>query len=148
MKRTMITLAMVSTLIAGTVFTGCNPSTAKVEVAQENVQDAKQELKEAQKDATAEEWKAFKDESNVKIKDNENRIAELKAKMKRSGNKLDALYGKKIAELEQKNIELKARIDTYETSAHSNWESFKLEFNHDMDELGKAMKDLTVNNTK
>ena len=27
------------------------------------------------------------------------------------------------------------------------WEKFKVEYNHDMDELGKAFKDLTVKNT-
>ena len=30
----------------------------------------------------------------------------------------------------------------------SNWESFKREFNHDMDEIGQALKDLTVDNKK
>lgn len=27
-----------------------------------------------------------------------------------------------------------------------DWESFKREFNHDVDELGQALKDLTVDN--
>jgi hypothetical protein len=30
----------------------------------------------------------------------------------------------------------------------TDWEKFKREFNHDMDELGKSLKDLTVNNKK
>jgi DNA-directed RNA polymerase subunit N (RpoN/RPB10) len=33
----------------------------------------------------------------------------------------------------------------YEKS-QSDWEAFKREFNHDMEELGKALKDLTVDN--
>jgi hypothetical protein len=38
-------------------------------------------------------------------------------------------------------------MDTYEKK-QSDWESFKREFNHDMDELGQALKDLTVDNKK
>jgi hypothetical protein len=148
MKKSIFTLAIASTLIAGSIFTGCKPSTPKVEAAQENVQDAKQELKDAQQAATAEEWKAFKDESEVKISNNEARIAELKIKIKKSGKNLDKLYEQKIDALEQQNKDMKARIDMYENNAHSDWESFKREFNHDMDELGNALKDLTVDNKK
>jgi hypothetical protein len=30
----------------------------------------------------------------------------------------------------------------------SDWVSFKREFNHDMDEIGKAFEDLTIDNKK
>jgi len=42
---------------------------------------------------------------------------------------------------------MRARLVAYEKS-QSNWESFKREFNHDMDEIGQALKDLTVDNKK
>jgi hypothetical protein len=148
MKKTIITLAVVVSVVSGTLFTACGPATPKEEAAKDQVQQAKDELKDAQKAATAEEWQAFKDESEVKIKDNEIRIAELKAKIKKSGKELDALYEKKIEALEQQNKDMKARISAYETNKKSDWESFKREFNHDMDELGKALKDLTVDNKK
>jgi len=35
----------------------------------------------------------------------------------------------------------------YKGEGKEKWEAFKTEFNRDMDELGKAFKDLTVNNT-
>jgi hypothetical protein len=117
------------------------------------VQDAKKDLNEAQKDAnaiaqkaaTAEEWRIFKSDSELKIKDNEIRIAELTVKMNKPGEIFDELYKKNIANLEQQNKDMKARLEAYEKS-QTNWESFKREFNHDMDALGKALKDLTVNN--
>lgn len=148
MKKSIITLVAIATLISGAIFTSCGSSTPKEAAAQAKVTDAKEELKDARKAATAEEWKAFKDESELKIRDNEIRIAELKAKIKKSGKELDALYEKKIDALEQQNKDMKARIDTYEKDKKSDWESFKREFNHDMDELGKALKDLTVDNKK
>jgi len=39
-------------------------------------------------------------------------------------------------------------MDDYKQDGKENWEKFKAEFNHDMDELGKAFKDLTINNIK
>lgn len=155
MKKAIFIFVAATMFIAGTIFTGCQSSDQKVEDAQAKVQDAKQELNaakndasaEAQKAANAEAWKTFRSEAEVKIRANELYIAELKEKMKKSGKKLDALYAKSIDELEQKNIDLKNRIEAYDKS-QSDWESFKREFSHDMEELGKAMKDLTVNNEK
>lgn len=153
MKNSIFILAVTTMFTAGAIFTSCQSADQKVEDAKVNVQDAKQELKDAQKDANteaqkaanAEEWKTFKSASEVKIKDNEALIAEFKEKMKTSGKKLDAAYAKSIDALEQKNRDMKYRIDAYE-KGQSDWESFKREFNHDMDELGKALKDLVVNN--
>lgn len=148
MKKTFLAIALTSTIIGGTIFTGCKSSPTKVEAAQEKVDDAKQELKEAQRTATAEEWQEFKDETDAKIKSNESSITEFKLKMKKTGRKLDAAYQEKIDMLEQQNKDMKLRIDGYEYRTQSNWDSFKLEFNHDMDELGNALKDLTVDNKK
>jgi chromosome segregation ATPase len=141
--------------MAGTVFSGCKSPVEKQENARNKVQDAEQDLNTAQKDAleidrkvaTAEEWRIFRSESEQKINDNVIRIAELKVKMKKPGEIFDALYEKRITGLEKQNLEMKAKLDAYEKS-QSNWETFKREFNHDMDELGKALKDLTVDNKK
>lgn len=152
MKKTILTLAIATTLLSGTIFTGCDSfkqkDTAEYDLkdAKENLMEAKLEANtEAQKVATSEEWKIFKSETEIKIKENEVRIAELKLKMQEPGKTLDAMKAKKIENLEQKNKDLKMKLDTYETS-QSDWETFKREFNHDMDEFGQAFKDLTVNN--
>jgi len=119
------------------------------------VQDARQDLNTAQKDAnaaaqvvaTAEEREAFRNESELKIKANEIRITELNVKMKKPGEIFNAIYEKKITSLEQQNRAMRARLVAYEKS-QSNWDSFKREFNHDMDAIGQALKDLTVDNKK
>jgi uncharacterized protein YeaO (DUF488 family) len=38
-------------------------------------------------------------------------------------------------------------MDAYEKT-QSDWEEFKREYNHDMEELGAALKDFRVNNRK
>src|SRR5665648_457576 len=114
MKK-MIFILAVTSLMAGTIFTGCQSSTKKQQAAQDKVQDARQDLNAAkknanevaQKAATAEEWKTFKSESELKIKDNEIRINELTVRMKKPGELFDELFEKKITNLEQQNKDLK-----------------------------------------
>jgi outer membrane murein-binding lipoprotein Lpp len=152
MKKTLFTLA-ITTFMAGTVLTGCQNTSKKEEAAQDNVEDArenlddaKEELTEARKAATEEEWNAFKASTNATITENEMRIAEMKASMRKTGKSIDEEYAQKIDALEQKNNDIKATIKTYKNDSSSDWESFKQEYNRDMDELGEAFKNLTVDN--
>lgn len=155
MKKTISTLVVTTLFVAGTIFTSCQSSTQRQEAAQVKVQDAREDLNSAKKEAneadrivaTAEEWKIFRSESDLKINANEKRIAELKVKMNRPGEILDPLYSKKITTLEQQNKDLRAKLYAYEKS-QTNWESFKREFNSDMDAIGESFKNLTVNNKK
>lgn len=154
MRKTIFILA-VTTFIVGTTLVGCKPTTKeeitsqeKVDDAEQNLIDAKDSLVVAKKAATAEEWQTFKNQTDSVISYNEAQIADLKLKMQKTGKKVDAKYQKNIDILEQKNKNLKVKIDTYKNDANSDWQSFKREFNHDMDEIGKAFKDLTVDNKK
>lgn len=153
MKKSISTLALAAAFIVALFATGCNSSAEKADKAQDKVVDAKEDLAKAQAKAAeakmkaAEEWRVYKAESETKIGDNDRAIAELRTKMKASGKKMSAEYSRSIDELEAKSKALRNRIDTYNTD-QSDWESFKREFNHDMDEFGQAFKDLTVNNKK
>jgi exonuclease VII large subunit len=157
MKNVFCILTTTALFTAGTLFTGCESSEKKVENAQEKMQDARQDLKEAQKDANvearrtanAEAWKTMRDETTIKIKENEVRIEELRMKMKRPGKTLDAVYEERIAALEQRNRDLKTRIDGYDANtASGDWETWKREFNRDMDSLGRSLRDFTVDNKR
>jgi chromosome segregation ATPase len=153
MKKTSIIFSVATSVALVAILMGCQSAAQKEEVAQDKVQDAKQDLKEVQNDinteaqkvATAEEWKEFRIATEEKISDNEKRIAELKVKIKKEGKTLDAVRENKIDKLQQQNRDFRERLDAYEKN-QSDWESFKEEFNRDMDELGKALKDLTVDN--
>lgn len=150
MKKVIFTLA-VAAMTTGIFIAGCQKTPDKEKAAQDKVENAKEDLtdayQQAQKTASNEEWQKFKSESEIRIKANEVLIAELKQKIVRSGQTFDAVYSKNIDILEQKNKDLKAKIEAYEKS-RSPWESFKREFSHDINELGSALKDLTVDNKK
>ena len=58
-------------------------------------------------------------------------------------------YENKINELEKKNNELRKKIIVnYKDQGVSKWESFKKEFNHDMEELKASLKNLFKDNVK
>lgn len=152
MKKLIFTAA-IATFVAATVLVGCQNTTKDEAAAQENVEDArdnlddaKEELSSAREAATKEEWQAFKDSTSATISQNEMRIAEMKAKMKKTGKTIDDGYAQKIEELEQKNKEIKLKVDQYKNDAGDDWKSFKEEYNRDIDELGTAIKNLTVDN--
>jgi|ERR1035437_8493205 chromosome segregation ATPase len=143
MKKTIYILA-VALFAGGTIITGCKSSPEKAEL---NVSEAKTDLAKAETDYTA-AIQDLRTETDSKIAANDKRIAELREK-KESANKVTRDNCKmRIAELEQKNKDMKKRMDEYKDNGKEGWESFKREFNHDMDELGKSLNDFTVDNTK
>lgn len=154
MKKTILTMTVVALMTITASISYGQTADKKTEKARENVQEAKkevvkakQDLKEAQMDSVK-EYNLFKQESNVKIKHNEKRIAELKLKYSKLNSEEKVEYQKKLAELEQKNTELNGKLNSYKIHEDKKWKSFKSEFNHDMNELGKALKDFTIKNKK
>ncbi|HQR94110.1 MAG TPA: hypothetical protein PLK14_13660 [Sediminibacterium sp.] len=151
MKQPITILYLACMLIGGISFNGCKTPDQKVNDAQIQVENAKENLEKVEdkaavaeiKAANAEEWKIFKNESEAKIKTNEIRISELKSKIKRSGYPMDDLNAKRVDTLEMQNRKLQSKVDDYNKTM-TDWETFKREFNRDMDGLGSALKDFTV----
>lgn len=150
MKKSIFILA-ISTFMAGMLGTSCKSNTEKeaeadaVEATHEAKQDEMIDEQIAENDKA--EWENFKNETEAKIKANEQLISDLKLEIKSSNKKYDDAYLKNIDLIEKRNADLRLKINGYENS-ESDWESFKTEFNHDMDELGKSINDLTVDNKK
>lgn len=88
-----------------------------------------------------EDWLKFKAEAQAQISKNNARIDELRAKQSKDGKLMDNAYSRKIDRLKEKNEEMNKKIESFDSSK-SDWEKFKEEFNHDMDEIGKAFKGL------
>ena len=59
---------------------------------------------------------------------------------------MDEQYAKRINELEEKNREIKEKVNTYKNDANNDWEAFKKEYNSDMDDLGRSLRNFTVDN--
>jgi len=119
--------------MAITGFTTFGQENKKVPQASKDLIGAQVDLNEARIDSAA-DFQKFKKESELKINDNENKIAELKTK---SWN--ENFSEQKIDTLQQKNDALKKKIEESDKTKTSNWTSFKREFNHDADDLGRAL---------
>lgn len=154
MKKSII-IFTVASVITGNVFLSCKSNSEKESDAVEKVQDAKENLDDVTEDinddaiskANDAEWQTYKSEAIKTITANETRIAELKKAISKPGNSFDKSYAKSIASLEDKNASLKVKITNYENN-QTDWDSFKREFNSDMNELGTAIKEVTNKNKK
>ena len=62
--------------------------------------------------------------------------------MKKTSKKFKAKYENQVLTLEQKNIELKKKLNDYKYEGKDNWEQFKQKFNNDIDSVGNAIKGL------
>ena len=138
MKNKIFTLAAIGCM-AGIFFVGCEKT------PEQKVEKANQELKDAKADYRA-EWQKYKTDSEEQIMANENRIDAFKAKMEKADRKTKAKYNKAVAELKQKNRDLKRKLEEYKDEGESKWREFKTNFSHDMDGVGNTMKDLFKDN--
>jgi len=153
MKTVANYLIIITVLVIS--ITGCKSAAEKNEKAQSELNAAEADLNDAQNKANEAEqnllestaWIEFERNANLTILTNEAQIAELRVKMSKSGRTFDTLYAKNIDRLEEENRNMRLRIEAYKKS-QSGWENFKLEFDRDMDSLGRALKDLTVDNKK
>lgn len=137
MKKSICTLAIVAS-ISGALIISCKPATKeekeaqeKVELARNKVEDDRGSLNVAKKEAFQEEWTAIEYSGDSIIKINELRIAKLKRRMKNSAKSIDDEYQKKIDFIEQKNKDLKIKMDTYKNDVNSDWQSLKRKFTND-----------------
>jgi len=146
MKKTILALAT-SVFITGAILTSCTSSSGKVEEAQNNVDQANKDLEQANKEYLA-DIENYRQETAGRIAANDQAIAEFNARMDHEKKAVRAEHKKKVAELEKKNRDMKKKLEDYREDGKENWQIFKAEFSHDMDELGKAFKDFAVKNNK
>jgi hypothetical protein len=136
MKKTIYTIGlMAATLIAH------SQTPAKNEVkAEQNVEAAKTNLKVAQQNLDA-AYIPFRKDAEVQINANDQAIKDLRAKLvRRSKSPENNARRAKIDGFEKRNVELRNRLDVYETE-RSDWAVFKAKFTHDKDNLHDAVRD-------
>jgi outer membrane PBP1 activator LpoA protein len=149
MKKSLILFTAAALLLAVATSSCESPSSRaeKVEDAKKDLTQAKKDLDKATKAYLADVEK-YRVEAAAKVTANEKSIAGFKARIAMEKEEVRADYEKKIDALEEKNTDMKKAMDDYKIEGKEKWESFKTEFSHDMDELGKAFRDLTVKNVK
>lgn len=127
---------------ASAVITSCSSSSQNVEthVADENLE--LYQIKADYERGVAQ----FKKETDDKITSNEKWIADFKTKMANEKKSSKIESKKQIKAYEKKNNDLKKRMKEYKEEGVENWNSFKTELNHDMNELDDTWKDFRIKN--
>jgi len=146
MKKVIFTMAL-STIVLGSGLTSCTTPSEKVEDAKSNVDDANEKLDEANQ-AYLEDLANYRNETSARITMNEARIAELKVFAAAEKGAVKVEHEKQIADLEKRNRDLKDKMSKYKGEGNEEWQAFKKEFNYEMEELGKALKEWTGTSTK
>lgn len=128
-------------LLCASFLIGCESK--KEEAAEDNIENTKETVFVADKSSS--EWVEYKSSAEKSIANNDERIKELKVKIKKPGMpNMDKLREKQINELESRNAALRARIIEFkEDETHSNWHQFKLEVQKELDEMQKSIDDLS-----
>jgi len=153
MKKNILVMS-IGIVLTGIALTGCQNSAHRSKNAKENLMGEKistpNTLKgmdqEQQNSVTA--FQKFKEESEAKIDSYQETITEIKAEIAKKSKKDKTLYNTKLAVIEQKTNELKMKLEDYKDNGQSKWGSFKNEFNHDMGNLGNALKGFFTNSKK
>lgn len=150
MKKLVLLLAGVA-FMAGTVSTSFGQVPDKESVkARENLMEEKkdvvvatQEVKIAKVDSISDYQKLTK-ESEIKFKSNAKCVSDLRASITSGDSKDKIANQKKVSLLEEKNSNLKQELTDYKVVGQTEFATFKLRFNKDLDELAKDLKDFKV----
>jgi len=137
MKRSLYLLM----LATGVALTSCQSPAQKEAAAEDKMQDAKKDMRDAKREELNKDYPAFKSDAEKEIAANDQRIAQLREKLAKPGKApLDDARQRRINELEKRNADLKAELYGYEQE-RSDWETFKAKYNHDRDNVRDAFKD-------
>jgi hypothetical protein len=144
MEKNSLKLVLFSFVAIATI-SSCNNSTEKkaekVEEAKENVTNATNELNEARLDS-ATQYAKYKAEMEEKLLENDREIAAIKIQIKAEKQETRTNSEKELDKLIQQNNNLRNTIKAHAAGSYSTWETFKMGFNKDIDDLGKSISAL------
>lgn len=131
--------------------TSCNNSpTAKEEDVKEATQDlidAEADLDQAEYDSIS-DFNTFKESIQLKLVENQKVIDDLKLKITSKGKVERDIDEVEINKLEKRNTDLRLKIENYKQGPEQKWELFKVDFNNELDDLGKSISEMADRNKK
>lgn len=140
----------ISAFLLAAVFMGCNTPEEKLEKAKENVEEANAKLDKAQKELQEHnaEVEKYRQEIVEQVAANRRQIVELRAAIDNAQKGTKETLTKQVNELEERNNAMENRLIEFTAVGKEQWEKFKTEFSHDMDDLGQALRNFSVTNGK
>jgi len=134
---------IITMVVTGMILTACQSSTTKREKAKgEEMPDTVIYIDQDQKLTFKDSVDQFKKQSEKQIRLNKKEIVLFKTEIIDEKEKAKIRDDEKIAELELRNNDLVIRLDSYNDESQEQWDSFKVEYNEDMNDLDDDFKDL------
>ncbi len=139
MKKIILSLSVILFITIS-----CNTPEQKVEKAEKNVKEADRKLDVANANYMK-DIEVYRVETGKRIIENTQSISDFNARIATKKQDAKDEYNRKIAELSQKNTDLKKRLEDYNADGDEKWQVFKNEFNAEMYALGNSLRTLTTN---
>jgi hypothetical protein len=149
--KTRIILNLLLAVLVSISISSCNKSPkakeAELNEAKQEVENAEVDLDEAKTDSVY-AFNKYKSSIQIKLVENVKVITDLKVKIEDKDRKTQTLYYRQLENLQIKNTELKLKIENYKQGPTQKWELFKVDFNNELDDLGKSISNTAKNNMK
>lgn len=128
--------------IFGLTVTGVMVVASLTASAQQNkkVEKAKKDLQEARIDSAA-DYQKFKKQTEIAIYENKKKIDQLKLKKSNEDKAANEAYQKRVLALEEKNNELRRKLETSGKVETNKWATFKLEVSNNINEITADIND-------
>jgi hypothetical protein len=137
MKKTILVITLTSMLAvtSGVVMAQENKKTREV------LYDTLHDVKLAKIDSAA-DYSKFTQAAELQISSNQETIVNLRARKEEPSKAASAAFKEKIMGLERENDDMKQRIAGADQIKTSSWTVFKNNFNRDMKDLDRALRDI------
>ena len=119
----------------------------KVDQASKDVQNSQDALDRANRNY-AKEVAVYRTSVESDLRENKLKIAKLQDQKTDIKMEVLVVRNEKIAVMQKRNDELELRMRQYRGDNNENWKEFRHEFDTDMNELEKSLKDFEKDNVK
>jgi|SRR6185312_3716891 len=117
---------------------GCNNNSSNTTSAPlQNVDSVRQDKTQVFIDTA--EASSYRRNEEEMIRKNNEKIAELKEEIRKEKRAVANDYNTQLDTLNQENLRMEMRLKKFSKTSKTDWESFKYDFNRDMDSLGKSI---------
>jgi len=117
-----------------------NEAKGRFKLAKKDVKDAKQKLNQALEEVINE----IENKKKEIIETQNNLVDNPESSSAFNIENIKSKYEEAVVELELRKNKIKKKIEEYNTEGTENWDSFKRKLNHDLEELGIALKGIVT----
>lgn len=147
-KSSMLTLALCTCIVSAFIIKCTSPASAentqKTTVIKNKITADNTFIIPEYNNAYLQDVEDYRLETGLRIAGNEQLISEMKMRMKKESLNGKITHEIKLAELERKNFELKKKMSEYEPNGENDWMTFKNNVNHELRQVSKDLKIITV----